>query len=430
MHQAIKGVFDILPQAEEPWQNSALWRWVESQARQLCHIYGYHEIRTPILESTDLFLRHVGGETDIVSKEMYSFLDKGGRSISLRPEGTAPVIRALIEHRCLETSNTHKLFYLAPMFRYERQQAGRYRQHHQWGVEIIGARSPYIDVEAMDLLFSFFRRLGIKNLTLHLHSLGQFQAREQYIEGLKSYLAPHLHTMSEDSQRRFHTNPLRILDSKSPEDQSLLEGAPELLEFLSPESRAHFDSVCSLLNERSIPYLIQPRLVRGLDYYNDTVFEMTSTHLGSQNSLGGGGRYDGLIQQMGGPSLPSFGFGCGLERVLQTVVHQSLATPPPDCVSLVWIPMDAAALHATFQWASRFRDQGLSCDVWHGEKRWKNLIKRANDAQIPWLVVVGEQELATHLLPVKEMATGMVTPMRLEELEQYLLKKTNLIPPC
>ncbi len=286
-----KGTFDILPEAqkeEDKWCTSAHWQYLESVIRQTAHEYGFKEIRTPIFERTELFVRSVGESSDIVSKEMYTFLDRAERSMTLRPEGTAPVMRSFVEHRLYNTGAVHKLFYIGPMFRYERPQAGRYRQHHQFGAEAVGIGTPEQDVEVIDLLCEVYRRLGLKDLKVLINNIGDTESREAYLLSLKNYLEPHLEELSKDSQARFTKNILRILDSKDPNDQKILENAPSILDHLNEECKTHFEKVCRLLEKLNIAYEINPKLVRGLDYYNKTVFEITSTSLGSQNSVGGG----------------------------------------------------------------------------------------------------------------------------------------------
>ena len=288
---------------------------------------------------------------------MYTFLDKADRSLTLRPEGTAPAMRAFIEKRLDQQAPVHKFFYICPMFRYERNQAGRYRQHHQFGVEAIGSAQPQQDAEAIHLLWTLYARLGLKGLTLHLNSIGDAEARASFRHALKMYLRPHLDDLSADSQERYETNPLRILDSKDHKDQKWLHDAPHVMDFLNPASKAHFETVCQLLTAIGIPYQINHRLVRGLDYYNNTVFEITSNELGAQNSLGGGGRYDGLIQQLGGPDLPAFGFGAGLERIIQTMLAQQAPLPAPPVSDLLLIPLGEQASLECFKLVCGMRDR-------------------------------------------------------------------------
>jgi len=423
MYSAAKGVFDILPFDPDPtsvWRSSHLWQFLESHIRKLTHVYGYREIRTPLFETTDLFTRSIGGETDIVSKEMYTFLDKADRSLTLRPEGTASVMRAFIEKHLSEHALIHKFFYIGPMFRYERQQAGRYRQHHQFGVEAIGSHSPCQDAECIDLLFSFLRSLGLKGLVLNLNSIGRLEARQNYIRAFKDFLAPKLTLLSEESRRRYETNPLRILDSKDPADQHELTHAPSILDFLSVESKLHFDTVLELVTARGIPYTLNPRLVRGLDYYNDTVFEVVSQDLGAQNSLGGGGRYDGLLKQLGGPDLPSCGFGSGLERVLQTLIKQQVSLPQPPVVQLLLVPMGERATRACFDMVGQLRDAHVACELELSQRRLKTILSQASELKIPYVAVVGDRELEGHPLELKHMGTGQVEHVTLSDLPNKL----------
>ena len=282
MHYTIpKGVFDILPQdpeTENAWRNSDRWQYIEEVIRKTCITYGFKEVRTPIFERTELFLRSVGEGTDIVSKEMYTFLDKGERSMTLRPEGTASLMRAFTEKKLYTQQTLHKYFYIGPMFRYERPQAGRYRQHHQFGAEAIGIDKPEQDVELIDLVCTLYKKLGLKNLNVMINSVGDNESRSAFKNALKGYLEPKFDQLSEDSKIRFHKNILRILDSKDPSDQQILNGAPSIIDYLNEENKAHFDKVCHLLKNLGIDFTINPRLVRGFDYYNKTVFERLTMH--------------------------------------------------------------------------------------------------------------------------------------------------------
>lgn len=306
------------------------------------------------------------------------------------------------------------------MFRYERQQAGRYRQHHQFGVEAIGSSSACQDAECIDLLFTFLSSFGLKNLTLQINSIGRKEARQAYIQALKDFLSSKLSLLSEDSQRRYQSNPLRILDSKDPNDQQQLVGIPSILDFLSQESKTHFDTVIELMQTRKIPYQLNPRLVRGLDYYNDTVFEITSQDLGAQNSLGGGGRYDGLLKQVGGPDLPAFGFGCGLERVLQTLLRQNINLPKPPVVQLLLVPMGMQAMLKGFQLISQLREAQIACELELSEKRLKNVLSRASELGIPYVIVMGDRELETGYIELKQMASGQVERLPIDDLIKRL----------
>lgn len=403
-----KGVFDILPEDPDPkglWRSSYLWQYVEAIARTLCFNYGFKEIRTPIFESTELFQRSIGQTSDIVSKEMYTFHDKAERALTLRPEGTAPVMRSLIEKSLFQKQKVHKLYYLMPMFRYERQQQGRYRQHHQFGVEAVGNLSPYQDVEVIALFFDFLQKLGLTDLTLQINSLGTSEVREKYKKELKRILLPHFDRLSVESQARYSVNCLRILDSKDPEDRILLKEIPPLMDFLDPSSKAHIDLVLQMLKDLNIPYAINPSLVRGLDYYNHTVFEVTTEALGAQNSLGGGGRYDGLIEQLGGPDLPAVGFGAGLERIIQTLLTQQEAPPPPRG-EILFIPLGEKAQHYCFLQLCKLREVGIAAEMDFSDKKLKQAMNYANTSGVAYVAIVGEEELAKGSFQLKDMKSG------------------------
>lgn len=424
-YRIAKGVFDILPKdGEARWRESHLWQHVESQVRQICDVYGYREIRTPLFETTELFTRSIGTHTDIVTKEMYTFQDRAGRSLTLRPEGTAPVMRAFIEKNLDQKGAIHKFFYLYPMFRYERQQAGRYRQHHQFGIEAIGSSSPYQDVEAIQLLWKFYEKLGLKDLTLHLNSIGDLEARKAFRHALKLYLRPHFQDLSPESQERFEANPLRILDSKNAHDQKLLTEAPTLMEFLSDESKAHHQQVCDLLEEEGIPFNANLNLVRGLDYYNNTVFEITSDALGAQNSLGGGGRYDGLLHQLGGPNLPAFGFGAGLERIILTMLAQKVSHPAYPSPLLFIIPLGQAAQKRCFRLTSELRQHNLPVEMDLSGKKLKNAMRYADNLAARYVTVIGDQELESANIELKEMSTGHTQSLPINRLLDALQKNT------
>lgn len=415
------GVFDIIPNnPSEPWKSSYLWTYVESIIRSTAIEYGFQEIRTPVFERTELFLRSVGETSDIVSKEMYTFEDKGKRSMSLRPEGTAPAMRAFIENQLSTTGPIHKLFYIAPMFRYERSQAGRYRQHHQFGVEAIGAGTPEQDAEIIDLLYTVYQRLGLQNVRLLINSIGDVESRAAFRQALQDYLKPHLSSLSEDSQNRFQTNPLRILDSKDPNDQQIVKGAPSILDFLNEESRQHFERLKQLLTILKIPYQVNPLLVRGLDYYNKTVFEVVADELGAQNSIGGGGRFDGLIASLGGPDLPAAGFGTGLERIIQTMINQGVALPSAPAPILFLIPLGDEARNRCFSLLHDLRQLGVSAEMDFTGKKLGKVMQQADQLHARYVAVVGDQEISTGNIELKEMATGNKVPARLEDLPMIL----------
>lgn len=415
------GVFDIIPKdTQEAWKSSYLWAFVEQTIRETARDYGYQEIRTPLFERTELFQRSVGDTSDIVTKEMYTFQDKGGRSLSLRPEGTAPVMRALIEHQLHQTAPIQKLFYIAPMFRYERAQAGRYRQHHQFGAEAIGNASSEQDAELIDLLYTLYRRLKLTHLTLMINSIGDADSRKGFRQALKDYLAPHISFLSPESQARLEVNPLRILDSKDPRDREIVAHAPSILNFLSEEARGHFEDLKRWLDVLKIPYQVNPLLVRGLDYYNGTVFEVVSGELGAQNSIGGGGRYDGLLQTLGGPDLPSIGFGTGIERILQTMINQNISLPIADHPTLFLIPLGDKAKTTCFEILHSLRQEGIPSQMDFSGKKVGKLMQYADQIGANYVLVIGDHELETQEVEMKEMATGHKVKISLSALLRFL----------
>lgn len=421
-YRAPKGVFDILPRAPSPdekWIESHRWAHLESILRSVASDYGYKEIRTPLFESTELFARGVGETSDIVSKEMYTFLDRAERSMTLRPEGTAAVVRAFLEHHLHQQAPIHKLFYIGPMFRYERQQAGRYRQHHQFGAEAIGIGSPEQDVELIDMMGEIYRRLGLTNFNVQLNSVGDPESRIAYKNALEAYLSPHLTSLSPDSQARFSRNILRILDSKAPEDRKILENCPSILDHLSPSAKEHFEQVKHLLTHLNIPYMINSRLVRGLDYYQKTVFEITSNELGAHNSLGGGGRYDGLFKTMGGPDIPSAGFATGMERILQAMLKQDAHFPSPPHPTLFIIPMGKAATTAAFEIATRLRHAHIPTEIDLSGKKVQHGFQSATDQLATYALVLGDEELTTGTAKIKQLATREQTEVSLDGLATY-----------
>ncbi|CAF23109.1 histidine--tRNA ligase [Candidatus Protochlamydia amoebophila] len=415
------GVFDIIPtNTQEIWKSSYLWDFVERTIRKTVRDYGYQEIRTPLFERTELFQRSVGETSDIISKEMYTFEDKGGRSMSLRPEGTAPVMRSFIENQLHTIAPLQKLFYIAPMFRYERAQAGRYRQHHQFGAEAIGNSSPEQDAELIDLLYTLYKRLGLQNLSLNINSIGTISCRHTFRQALKDYLKPHLNNLSSDSQNRFETNPLRILDSKNAQDKQIVADAPSILDFLDEDSQIHFEQLKKLLKQLKIPYQVNPLLVRGLDYYNKTVFEVVVGELGAQNSIGGGGRYDGLLRELGGPDLPSIGFGTGIERIIQTMINQGIPLPSPCHPSLFLIPMGDEAKQLCFTLTHELRQQGIPTQMDFSGKKLGKVLQYADQIESTYVVVIGENELQTQEIELKELASGKKYKLTIDELAPTL----------
>jgi histidyl-tRNA synthetase len=405
-YQPPKGTFDLLPyflSQEDQWKLSSTWQWIESIVRQLATSFNYGEIRTPIFERSELFIKNSGDSSDIVTKEMYMFQDRGDRSMTLRPEGTPAVLRAFLDNQLQQLGSVHKFYYLAPMFRYDRPQAGRYRQHHQFGVEVFGNGTPEQDVEVIQLLHTFYKKVGIKNTRLMINSLGTPACRTNYRQALITYLLPLKDSLSVDSQKRLEINPLRILDSKEPQDQELLKNAPLLQEFLSSESVAHFQAVLAMLHALDIPYQIEHKLVRGLDYYNHTVFEFVNTRGNAQNSIGGGGRYDGLLASMGGPNLPAVGFGCGLERVIRTLLEEGATPPPVNTAQLYLVPMGHAALYLSLTLSQELRDHGLNVEMEMGRRKVKQALSIANQKKVPYVIVIGDDEITAKTVTIKSM---------------------------
>ena len=404
--QIPKGTFDILPYgAEEAWQLSHLWQYVEEVARKTAQEYGYSEIRTPVYEKTELFSRGVGETSDIVTKEMFTFEDKGGRMMSLRPEGTAAVMRSLIENGLAQPGSVHKLFYIAPMFRYERPQSGRYRQHHQFGVESIGVAGPEMDAEVIDLLFQIYLRLGISDLKVHVNTVGDLESRKAFKEALLDYLRPFFHELSLDSQVRFEKNPLRILDSKDPKDREILKGSPSILHYLSKEAAHHFQELCRLLDLIHIPYVINDKIVRGLDYYQKTVFEFLTDSLGAQNTIGAGGRYDGLLATFDGPDLPGIGFGTGLERVLQVLLAQKKEVPGRGVPHVYFVPMGEKAREKCFSLATLCRHHHLCAEVEWNAKKMQTAMQNAVKSGATYCAIIGDEELVSETIQLKNLAT-------------------------
>ncbi len=399
--QAPKGTADTLP--------ADVWRWqaVERIARDVAAVYAFGEVRTPIFEHSDLFHRGVGETSDIVRKETYTFDDRGGRSLTLRPEGTAGVVRAMIESGTLNDQGARaKVYYIGPNFRYERPQKGRYTQHHQFGVEAFGVADPEQDAECILLQMDFYRRCGVKDLELHVNSLGDGDSKARYRVALQAFLAPKAAELSEESQRRLAENPLRILDSKDPRDQAAVVGAPPPSETLSAKSAAHFDRVQQLLADAGVAFRPNANLVRGFDYYTDTLWEVTAGGLGAQNAIGGGGRYDNLVEQLGGRATPGVGFGSGLERLLIALESQGVALPDGR-KPLVWVARQGdAAKPVVWQLLRELRAAGVAADS-DPSRGMKGQMKLADREKARWCVIVGDAEVADGSAVVKDMRTGV-----------------------
>lgn len=401
---AVKGMNDLLP-AEAP-----LWQHLEGTVRDLLHAYGYDEMRVPVVEHTDLFKRAIGEHTDVVEKEMYSFEDKGGERLTLRPEATAGLVRAVISNGMLRGAR-HKLWCVGPMFRHEKPQKGRFRQFHQVDVEAIGFAGPDIDAELIALTAAFWRRLGIERVTLQINSLGTAEARRAYRAVLADWLRARHDALDEDSRRRLEGNPLRILDSKNPAMQELIAAAPSLPEHLDAESRAHFEELQEMLRALGVPYRINPRLVRGLDYYSRTVFEWTTDALGAQDAVCSGGRYDGLIAQLGGEPTPAIGFAMGVERVVE-LLSQAGRAPAARSADVYVIAQGEAATRAALSLADALRSAspGRRVEVNLGGGNFKAQFRRADRSGAALAVVLGEDELARGVAQLKPLREGAGAP--------------------
>ena len=403
--QAPKGTRDLLP------PETALWAEVEATARRVFARYGYGEIRTPIFEETELFARGVGESSDIVGKEMYTFTDRGGRSVTLRPENPASVCRAYLEHGMQSLPKPVRLFYVGPQFRYERPQKGRYRQFHQIGAELVGGRGAESDVEILLMLVAFLGELGFADLKVLVNTVGDAESRSAYRQSLKTYLLPSKEKLSEDSQRRLETNPLRILDSKSPEEQEIVAAAPKLADSLTDASRRHFAAVLSSLEAFGLSFQVEPRLVRGLDYYTNTVFEIVSEGLGAQNAICGGGAYEGLIEELGGDPTYGVGFAIGEDRLLEVLPSHSPSRAAATAVRPVLVawaggkpPEGGAPTSPTFDLAEELRRAGFAA-VDAAGRTGKALYAYADQLSSPWLAFLGEAELAAGAVKLRDTAT-------------------------
>ena len=400
--QAIRGMNDYLP------ADTAIWQRIEGTLKQVLASYGYSEIRLPIVEQTPLFSRAIGEVTDVVEKEMYTFEDRNGESLTLRPEGTAGCVRAGIEHGLLYNQE-QRLWYIGPMFRYERPQKGRYRQFHQMGVEVFGLQGPDVDVELIMLTHRWWKALGIADhVELELNSIGSLEARANYRSALVAFLEQHKEVLDEDCKRRMYTNPLRVLDSKNPDIQTLLNDAPTLGEFLDEESREHFSGLCALLDDAGIKYRINQRLVRGLDYYNRTVFEWVTSSLGSQGTVCGGGRYDGLVEQLGGRATPAVGFAMGLERLVLLVQAVNPEFEPTRIVDVYVIASGQGVQSAAMQLAEKLRDAdpALKLMTNFGGGNFKKQFARADKWGARIALVLGEDEVKAGQVVIKDLRTG------------------------
>ena len=414
--RSVKGTRDLLP------PDTSLWQRVEAEAHCVFAAYHYGEIRTPILEETALFARGVGAETDIVMKEMYTFRDRDEESLTLRPEATASVVRAYNEHSLYNLGGVQKLYYIGPMFRRERPQKGRYRQFYQIGAEVLGSQNPLVDVELIEMLVLFLERIGIREYALLLNSVGCPICRAAYLEVLRQALQDVKATMCADCQRRADTNPLRVLDCKVEADQPIIEKLPKIIDHLDPECSQHFERVRSELRARGIVFQITPRLVRGLDYYTRTTFEITSGALGAQNAVVGGGRYDGLSEMLGGPPTPGIGFSIGLDRLILAVQAAAvLEAGSPLAAFVVW--MGEATLPAASRLVRELRAQGVSAEIDYDPMKIKKAMGIASKLGARFTIIIGEGELATGRYQVKDMASGEQRELEPGVITEYVKGK-------
>ena len=421
--QAIRGMNDLLP------ETLALWQRIEQSAVIVLAAYGYREIRFPVIEKTELYKRSIGDVTDIVEKEMYTFEDRNGDSLTLRPEGTAGCVRAGIENGLLH-NQVQRLWYAGPMFRHERPQKGRYRQFHQIGVEAFGIGTPDIDAELILLSARLWRLLGIRDLELQINSLGTPAARAQYREALVAHLRAHAQTLDDDSRRRLETNPLRVLDSKNPDMQVVIASAPSLQEYLDAESLAHFDTLRRLLDQAGIAYRVNPRLVRGLDYYTRTVFEWVTSALGAQGTICAGGRYDGLVAQLGGQDTPAAGFALGIERLAELAAAQQVTGV--NVAPQVYIaPLgDGVVVEKALKLSEQLRDSGLRVELNCGSGSLKSQLKRADRSGARYVLILGEAELASGQVGVKNLrAEEPQQAVGLTEVTEFLRARLVGVTP-
>ncbi len=404
-----RGTKDILP------DTVAQWTHVEKVIRELCARYGYHEIRTPIFEHTELFLRGIGETTDVVEKEMYTFTDRGERSLTLRPENTASVVRSYLQNKLYAADALVKLFYIGSMFRYDRPQAGRYREFHQFGVEALGEENPAVDAEIIVLAVEFLRALGLQELKLHLNSVGCPKCRPVYRERLQEFFRPHLEELCTDCRSRFERNPLRLLDCKNEHCHALAEDAPRITDCLCDECRTHFAEVQSYLTAAGVPFELDANLVRGLDYYTKTAFEVKYTPLGAQSAVAGGGRYDGLVEEVGGPPTPGIGFAVGLERVLLALEKQELLPEEPEAVDVFVVALGEAAQIPAFKLLHELRAAKLSAAMDFAGRSMKAQMKQANKKNARFVAILGEDEVKEASALLKDMKTSEQKKLALKD---------------
>ena len=412
-----KGTKDVLP------QESYKWHYIENKVRKVALDFNIKEIRTPTFEHTELFLRGVGDTTDIVNKEMYTFNDKGDRSMTLKPEGTAGVARAFIENGLYSNTQPTKMYYITPVFRYERPQAGRLREHHQFGIEYYGSESYMADVEVMMVAKTIFNRLGIDKLELNINSIGCPTCRKKYNEALKDYLKANFDELCDTCKERYEKNPLRILDCKEEKCKQITANAPVILDYLCDDCKLHHENVLKELDKLNINYKVNPHIVRGLDYYTRTVFEFVSTSIGAQGTVCGGGRYNNLVEQVGGKPCPAVGFGMGLERLILTLESLGLSVGEEEVPTLYIASLAQSAKDGIMVMANKLRSLGISTEIDLMDRSFKAQLKYANNIGAKYMIVLGDDEINTNIAKIKDMASGEETEIKLNEIEKFFIKE-------
>jgi len=414
-----RGTNDFMP------EETVFWRTLEQTVHQICSEYGYHELRTPIFEHTELFLRGVGETTDIVEKEMYSFTDRGDRSITLRPEGTAPTVRAFLEHKLYGNAQPTKFYYIGPMFRYGRPQAGRFRQFHQFGIEVFGSKDAAVDAEVITLAMDFFQRLGLTGLALHINSVGCPSCRETHKERLLAFLETKIGELCETCRGRREKNPLRIFDCKSSDCQDAIKGAPTIAENLCPDCAGHFEQVQNYLTAINIPFIVDETMVRGLDYYTNTAFEIMVEGIGAQSSIAGGGRYDGLVEQCGGPSTPGIGFGLGLERIITTMKQQGVAGVSGVNLDVYLITLGEIGKEQAFKILQQLRSRHVKADQDVMGRSLKAQMKQADKLGAEYVLIIGTEEVEKRIALLRNMASGDQEEVSFNRIAQYIAEKVS-----
>lgn len=412
-----KGTEDVTPAEVYKWQ------YVEALMREICSLNGYSEVRTPAFEHTELFKRGVGETTDVVQKEMYTFEDKAGRSITLKPEGTATAVRAYIENGIFNEPQPTKLFYFTPCFRYEKPQSGRLREHHQFGIEAFGSKDPAIDAEIINIAMTVYKRLGVNNLKLRVNNIGCPNCRVEYNKKLKDYLRPKLDSLCETCRDRFEKNPLRIIDCKEEKCQKQITDIPFMIDHLCEECSDHFDKFKEALDLIGLDYEVDPKIVRGLDYYTKTAFEIVTDVIGAQGTVCGGGRYDGLIEQIGGPDTPGVGFGMGIERLLIVLEKAGIEIPMPPTVDMFIIGLGDAGVKESIKLVHKLRDNGIKADKDYMARSLKAQMKYANKLNAKHVTVIGEDEISNNRIKVKNMEDGSEEEIQLDQLIEYMKTK-------